>query len=449
MTTTTALQVTLLRHQREIQEALRRAVMNARVAALSSGASDLQEFYGQIEYHLGWVDTTFSPVSSNPGKLLRPTLLLLAYEASGARGLPTSRSTAVFESHPCNPSLRSGQAQFASASTYGQQGCTEVFESHPCNDASASTYGQQGCTEVFESHPCNDASASTYGQQGCTEVYLSRALPAAAAVELTHNFTLIHDDIEDGDTERRHRSTLWKIWGIPQAINTGDGLFALARLTLWGVLDEGVEGAIAARLGAVLDHACLVLAEGQYLDISFEERQDIAVAAYVDMTSRKTAALMACAAEMGAILGTSDEETIKRLRGFGQAMGVAFQVRDDLFGVWATTVESGKTPAGDVYRRKKSLPFLYALEHAHADDKRYLREVYQQEAALTSEQVEEILTIFERTQTKKYCRAFLAEQCRLASEALASVPRTNSPVSSRAIDDMQTLVHFVEEASKE
>ena len=405
MTTTTALQVTLLRHQREIQEALRRAVMNARVAALSSGASDLQEFYGQIEYHLGWVDTTFSPVSSNPGKLLRPTLLLLAYEASGARGLPTSRSTAVFESHPCNPSLRSGQAQFA--------------------------------------------SASTYGQQGCTEVYLSRALPAAAAVELTHNFTLIHDDIEDGDTERRHRSTLWKIWGIPQAINTGDGLFALARLTLWGVLDEGVEGAIAARLGAVLDHACLVLAEGQYLDISFEERQDIAVAAYVDMTSRKTAALMACAAEMGAILGTSDEETIKRLRGFGQAMGVAFQVRDDLFGVWATTVESGKTPAGDVYRRKKSLPFLYALEHAHADDKRYLREVYQQEAALTSEQVEEILTIFERTQTKKYCRAFLAEQCRLASEALASVPRTNSPVSSRAIDDMQTLVHFVEEASKE
>ena len=394
MTTTTALQVTLLRHQREIQEALRRAVMNARVAALSSGASDLQAFYGQIEYHLGWVDTTFSPVSSNPGKLLRPTLLLLAYEASGARGLPTS-------------------------------------------------------TEVFESHPCNDASASTHGQQGCTEVYLSRALPAAAAVELTHNFTLIHDDIEDGDAERRHRSTLWKLWGIPQAINTGDGLFALARLTLWGVLDEGVEGAIAARLGAVLDHACLVLAEGQYLDISFEERQDIAVAAYVDMTSRKTAALMACAAEMGAILGTSDEEAIKRLRGFGHAMGVAFQVRDDLLGVWASTAESGKTPAGDVYRRKKSLPFLYALEHAHADDKRYLREVYQQEAALTSEQVEEILTIFERTQTKKYCRAFLAEQCRLASEALASVPRTNSPVSSRAIDDMQTLVHFVEEASKE
>ncbi len=372
MTTTTALQVTLLRHQKEIQEALRRAVMKARAAAISSGASDLQAFYGQIEYHLGWVDTSFTTVSSNPGKLLRPTLLLLAYEAAGAWGLPTS-----------------------------------------------------------------------------TAAYLGRALPAAAAVELTHNFTLIHDDIEDGDAERRHRSTLWKLWGIPQAINTGDGLFALARLTLWGVLEEGVEGTIAARLGAVLDHACLVLAEGQYLDISFEERQDIAVAAYVDMISRKTAALMACAAEMGAMLGTSNDETIKRLRSFGYAMGVAFQVRDDLLGVWASTEELGKTPAGDVYRRKKSLPYLHALEHANRNDQRFLREVYQQKAALSSEQVEEILAIFERAQTKKYCRAFLAEQCRVATETLASVPRTNSPVALRAIDDMQTLVHFVEEAANE
>src|SRR5207249_10296635 len=91
--------------------------------------------------------------------------------------------------------------------------------------------------------------------------YLRRALPAAAAIELIHNFTLIHDDIEDGDAQRRHRSTLWKLWGVPQAINTGDGLFALARLTLWGILDESVEGSTAARLGALLDHACLVLAE--------------------------------------------------------------------------------------------------------------------------------------------------------------------------------------------
>src|SRR6266496_4181954 len=280
--------MTQLRHQTKIQEALQRAVMKVQSAAISSGAEELQSYYGLIQYHLGWVDANFKPAASNPGKLLRPRLLLLAYEAAGSWGLDTSNSR-----------------------------------------------------------------------------YLQRALPAAAAIELTHNFTLIHDDIQDSDAERRHRSTLWKLWGVPQAINTGDGMFALARLTLWNVLEKGVESAIAARLGVALDRACLILAEGQYLDISFEEEQAISVAMYVDMISRKTGALMGCAAEMGARLGTRDQETIERLSSFGKAMGIAFQVRDDLLGVWATTAELGKTPAGDVYRRKKSLPVLHALEHAY------------------------------------------------------------------------------------
>jgi geranylgeranyl diphosphate synthase type I len=359
------IQAALLRHQIEINETLHRAIMKVNTHA---EAADLQSYYGQIQYHLGWVDADFLPIENNPGKLLRPTLLLLAYEVAGAWGLATSNTE-----------------------------------------------------------------------------YLRRALPAAAAVELTHNFTLIHDDIEDGDAERRHRPTLWKLWGIPQAINTGDGLFALARLTLWEALDAGVEGDIAARLGAVLDRACLMLSEGQYLDLSFEELLHIPVATYVDMISRKTAALMGCAAEMGAILGTRDQEIIERLRSFGYAMGVAFQVRDDLLGVWATTAELGKTPAGDIYRRKKSLPFLHALEHANTHDQQYLREAYKQEPAVTGEQVDEVLAIFGRTETKAYCCAFLAEQCRLAHEALASVPRTTNPVASRAIDDMETLVQFVEE----
>ena len=367
MALTPTIQSTLTRHQAAINEALHTAI--AKVAANTRDVN-LQPFYGQIQYHLGWVDNEFTPIANNPGKLLRPTLLLLAYEAAGAWGLATTNTD-----------------------------------------------------------------------------YLRRALPAAAAIELTHNFTLIHDDIEDGDTERRHRSTLWKLWGIPQAINTGDGLFALARLTLWGVLDEGVAGDVAARLGAVLDRACLVLSEGQYLDISFEGEQNISVVMYLDMISRKTGALMGSAAEMGAILGTSDQETMNRLRSFGDAMGVAFQVRDDLFGVWASTAELGKTPAGDVYRRKKSLPFLHAMEHADASDQQRLHQLYQQKVSITATQVNEVLAIFERTHTKAYCQTFLAEQCRLAHEALASVPRTNSPVATRALGDMETLVHFVEETA--
>lgn len=371
MALSSTIQSALLRHQATIQNAIQNAFMKVRMVSTDAGTNDLQTLYGQLEYHLGWVNADFIPTQSNPGKLLRPTLLLLAYEAAGAWGMTESKT------------------------------------------------------------------------------YLYRALPAATAIELTHNFTLIHDDIEDGDAERRHRPTLWKLWGIPQAINAGDGLFALSRLVLWDVLAEGVEGDIAARLGALLDRTCLIIAEGQYLDISFEGRLDISVAMYLDMISRKTAALMACAAEMGALLGTRDTETITRLRDFGYTMGVAFQVRDDLLGVWATTAELGKTPSGDIYRRKKSLPILHALEHADRQDQQFMHTVYQQATPISTAQVEAVLAIFERTHTQTYCRTFLAEQCRLAYEALSSVPHAANPQATQAIDDMRTMVHFVEEAVKE
>ncbi len=372
MALSTTIQSTLLRHQKAISDALYHAVL---AAAQTSGLAELQPFYGQMQYHLGWVDAQFAPIQNDPGKLLRPTLLLLAYEASGAWGQLVERAT--------------------------------------------------------------------------SSEYLHRALPAAAALELTHNFTLVHDDIEDSDTERRHRPTIWSIWGIPQATNTGDGIFALARLTLWGVLGAGVEGEIAARLGAALDRACLILAEGQYLDISFEQQGDISVASYIDMISRKTAALMRCAAEMGAMLGTRNQETIERLRDFGWVMGIAFQVRDDLLGVWASTAELGKTSAGDIYRRKKSLPVLHALEHANPTDQEQLYSIYQQEVSPTQQQVAEILAIFERTNTRAYCKAFLERQCHRAYETLAHVPRHNNPISARALDDMQTLIRFVEAITKE
>lgn len=378
MTTSPTIQSALARHRTEIEASLHRAVQRASaIAAQSTSSNDLQGFYGQIAYHFGWVDTSFSPAQSKSGKLLRPTLLLLAYEAAGA---------------------------------------------------------------------WNTTEAGEYTSE---KDYLRRALPAAAAIEMTHNFTLMHDDIEDGDTQRHHRPTLWAVWGVPNGINTGDGLFALSRLTLWDVLHEGVEGEIAARLGAVLDKACLVLAEGQYLDISFEKQLDISVAMYVDMIGRKTGILMSCATEMGGLLGTRDQETIERLRDFGYAMGIAFQVRDDLLGVWASTEELGKTPAGDIYRRKKSLPILHALEQASERDRQYLRQFYSQETPVTPEQVEAVLTIFERTETRAYCRAFLADQCHLAYAALHSVPRNNSPIAARAIADMEMLVRFVEEASKQ
>ncbi|GCF07836.1 polyprenyl synthetase family protein [Dictyobacter arantiisoli] len=372
MVLSTTLQSALLRHQRSIDAALRSTLQKV---AGATGIAALDAYYGQMQYHLGWVDANLILTRSNPGKLLRPTLLLLAYEAAGAWEL------------------------------------------------------------------AKDATSP--------ESYLQRALSAAVAIELTHNFTLIHDDIEDGDTERRHRPTLWNIWGVPQAINTGDGMFGLARFALWGVLENGVEGDIAAHLGSVLDRTVLEIAEGQYLDISFEQRQDISVSMYLDMIGRKTAALMRCAAEMGAMLGTRDQSTIQRLASFGQAIGIAFQVRDDVLGVWATSEELGKTQAGDIYRRKKSLPILHALEHANSQDLQILQTIYSQETPMDSEQATQVLAILARTQTQAYCRTFLQQQCQTAYEALDAVsdPTTNTSLSSRAIGDMKVMIQFVETAA--
>jgi geranylgeranyl diphosphate synthase, type I len=359
-----SLQLVQQRYQTIIETALRASLDKVHLA---SGISALDAYYGQMRYHLGWVDASFVPLKRHTGKMLRPVLLLLAYEAAGACG------------------------------------------------------------------SLNDTK------------HLQRALPAAVAIEFTHNLTLIHDDIEDGDTERRHRPTLWKCWGVPQAINTGDGMFALSRQVLWDALDNGVESALVARLAMILDRTVQIIAEGQYLDLSFEIRQDVSVTMYLEMIRRKTAALMSCAAEMGALLGTHDQATIERLRTFGQALGIAFQVRDDILGVWATTVGLGKMAAGDLYRCKKSLPILHALEQASEQDAKVLHTLYQQGIAMTQAQVDTILTIFARTQTREYCRTFLAAQCRLAYEALGMIPYSNHPVVRRAIHDLETLVHFTEE----
>jgi geranylgeranyl diphosphate synthase type I len=223
-------------------------------------------------------------------------------------------------------------------------------------------------------------------------------------------------------------------------------MFALSRFVLWDVLEHGVDSTLATHLAKLLDHAILVIAEGQYLDISREDHQTVSVAMYADMIERKTATLMSYATEMGARLGTTNVETINCLRRFGQAIGIAFQVRDDLLGVWATREELGKTQAGDIYRCKKSLPILHALEHATPRDRNRLQEIYQQKP-LTPEHVEEVLNIFQHTQTRDYCRTFLQGQCHQAYAALASVPNPGSAIATRALQDMQTIVDYIEEAA--
>ncbi|HXG26950.1 MAG TPA: polyprenyl synthetase family protein, partial [Candidatus Binatia bacterium] len=230
-----------------------------------------------------------------------------------------------------------------------------------------------------------------------------RALPGAAAVELGHNFSLVHDDIEDADRERRHRPTLWALHGIPQAINTGDILFSLSRVALHRLTDLGFPDRTVLRLMRLYDETCVALCEGQYLDIWMAEHDaGLSVDLYFDMIGRKTAALIAASIEAGAVLATSDEELIGRYRAFGWDLGIAFQLNDDLLGIWGRETTTGKEPS-DVPRKKKTLPVIYAFEHAGPNDRARLAELYAN-GSLTPEHTSEIVAILERVGAREYTR---------------------------------------------
>jgi geranylgeranyl diphosphate synthase type I len=202
------------------------------------------------------------------------------------------------------------------------------------------------------------------------------ALSLAAAIELLHNFSLIHDDIEDGDPVRRHRPTVWKVWGQPQAINVGDAMFALASRA---VLCTHVDHRIAQEVAAAFQETTLALTVGQYLDMSFEDRQDVAVVEYTEMITGKSAELIAFSLWSGARVGGGPAGACERLREFGRELGRAFQIQDDIMGIWGSVDQTGKEPAKDLRNRKKTLPSLLALEQSDDTGRRLLNAFFRRE----------------------------------------------------------------------
>jgi geranylgeranyl diphosphate synthase type I len=189
------------------------------------------------------------------------------------------------------------------------------------------------------------------------------ALPAAAAIEILHNFSLIHDDIEDGDELRRHRPTVWKLWGAPQAINAGDGMFALAFAAMQRLSGRGVPAQVTLDSLHLFTRTCVALTEGQHLDMAFERRDTVTVAEYLRMIRGKTAALVGASVAIGGLVGSLPLERGASLIRFGEAVGLAFQIQDDILGIWGDPAVTGKAAGNDLLRRKKSLPLLYALNH--------------------------------------------------------------------------------------
>lgn len=187
-----------------------------------------------------------------------------------------------------------------------------------------------------------------------------KALPAAAAVELIHNFSLIHDDIEDNGEVRRGRPTVWKVWGEAQAINTGDSMFALAFACLIN-LAETTSGEIALQAGKLFHQTCLRLTQGQHLDIAFESMDDVELESYWQMVGGKTAALLAFSLEAGALCAGVSPQVQGHFRDFGRYLGLSFQVQDDILGIWGAEEEVGKSITSDLVTRKKTLPVLFGL----------------------------------------------------------------------------------------
>jgi geranylgeranyl diphosphate synthase type I len=240
-----------------------------------------------------------------------------------------------------------------------------------------------------------------------------QALPAAAAIELVHNFSLIHDDIEDNSLERRHRATVWSLWGQAQGINAGDGLSVISRFALHRLLERGVPAEKAILAFKIFDEACLKLTEGQYLDLTFENQETVSIEMYLQMIGKKTAALIECATHLGVLLGTEDEEIIESYRLLGQELGLAFQITDDILGIWGEEETTGKGVGEDIVNKKKSLPIVYALEQGDGE----LQEIFRRET-MGPQEVKMVMRILENLGAQEHARQIANRHWQSALETL-------------------------------
>lgn len=242
------------------------------------------------------------------------------------------------------------------------------------------------------------------------------ALPAAAAIELLHNFSLIHDDVEDGDEVRRHRPTVWKLWGVPQAINVGDGMFALAYAALQGIENEAIPTSTALTIFGLFTRMCQALTEGQHMDMSFETRTDVTVAEYMRMIRGKTGALIGASAAIGALIGGATSGQAQALHEFGEALGLAFQIQDDILGIWGDPAVTGKAAGNDILRRKKSLPLLHSLNHASVGKQ---MESLLADPTFGAERLEEALVLLQQAGTRGFAETAMRHEHDRSLDALS------------------------------
>ncbi|MEA3442808.1 MAG: polyprenyl synthetase family protein [Chloroflexota bacterium] len=244
----------------------------------------------------------------------------------------------------------------------------------------------------------------------------AQIFPAAATLELIHNFSLIHDDIQDASYERHGRPTVWRLWGQSQAINAGDIMFALAILALLRLKQNGITDEEIMYSFRLLSKTCLEICEGQYLDIAYENQFDITIDDYLDMIRRKTAVLMAASTSLGAYLAKGGEKAACFYQ-FGEELGMAYQICDDILGIWGTSGSTGKPVNGDIQQRKKTLPVIYGFKNSSDQDKAKLEKLYSQKE-IQEEDVSTVAMILVHAGARDYAQNLAKQYYRQALKCL-------------------------------
>jgi geranylgeranyl diphosphate synthase type I len=260
------------------------------------------------------------------------------------------------------------------------------------------------------------------------------AIPFGCSLEIIHNFTLIHDDVIDQDVMRRGRPSIHKLFDVPTAIVAGDALFAVAYQVL---AKTDVDGESLRRLLASLSDAVYLVAEGQQMDVDFENAPDVTVDAYMEMVEKKTAVLFACAAEGGAIIGGGTEKQIQDMKEYARLVGIGFQIWDDVLGLTADEKELGKPVGSDIRRGKRTLIAVHALEKLGPKGKKEKEGILKGlgDEKATNAEVRKVIDLFAELGSLDYAKGFALDYGKRAKRCLESLPESSDKQFLAALVD--------------
>lgn len=262
---------------------------------------------------------------------------------------------------------------------------------------------------------------------------ISIAYPAAAAIEILHNFTLVHDDIEDNSDTRHGQQTLWKKYGVAQAINTGDYMSSLAL----AMISHSGSNRPELMMSTFLESSSEVT-KGQHEDIKFEKLKTISEQEYLRMIGRKTASLFSASMKLGAISAGADEQIIDKLGEIGHQFGIAYQIYDDYLGIWGDPSKTGKPAGNDLIEHKKSYPILLGMQLDSS-----FGEIISSDKQFTPAEITKSIRLLESLGMKGRIADEVNKRLAVGKTELDTLKETSGLDTTRLIDYLYSLFNLV------